>query len=300
MITRRRFLSLAALATLAVACKGKVTAGVRTLRDVVSGRPQSLELIQVGTELLPERAERFAFGLVDPKTQLLIDGTGQMWAAPDTGPEAKAIGPFAIVHHGDGLPENRGYFEAQATFPTAGNWQVIVEARPGGKGDLIIGGPSIVKVGVATDMPKVGDSAISIGTPTTKDGRGVDPICTRRPACSMHDISLDEALASNKPVVVIFGTPAFCTSQLCGPEVDLLQDVAAENAGKAHFIHVELYRDDEEATVRAQIRAPAPLAWKVVEEPATYFIGADQVIKERLLGPADRASFRDATAALLA
>lgn len=303
MISRRRFLSVAAVATLGAACakKGGAPTGGGTLRDVIAGRSQSLELIQVGTELLSGRPERVAFGIVDPKTQLLIDGTGRLWAAPDTGRDAKVIGPFDIVHHGDGLPDNRGFFEAVATFPTDGNWQLIVEARPGGVGEAKIAGPAIIKVGTATEMPKVGDPAIAVGTPTTTDARGVDPICTRRPEpCAMHAISLDEALGSGKPVVVIFGTVAFCTSQLCGPEVEVLQAIATENAGRAHFIHVEMYRDDEANTVAAQIRAPATLAWKVVEEPATYFIGADRIVKERLLGPADRANFRDATAALLA
>lgn len=300
MITRRRFLSLAAFAALAAACGRSVVNGAKTMRSVVAGRPQSLELIQVGTELLSGRSERVAFGLLDPKEQLLINGTGRMWAAPDTGPEAEVIGPFDIVHHGEGLPANRGYFEAFATFPSDGNWQMIIEASPGGRGDALIAGPAIIKVGRTNEMPKVGDPAIAVATPTTDDGRGVDPICTRRPACSMHAISLDAALASGKPVIVNFGTPAFCTSQLCGPEIDLLQEVAAANEGKAHFIHVELYRDDSDATVRAQIRAPGPLAWKVIEEPATYFIGSDKIIKERLLGPVDGARFRDATAALLA
>lgn len=300
MITRRRFISLAALAVFASACKTKVTNGLRTLRDVVAGRPQSLELIQVGTELLSGRSERLAFGILDPKTQSLIKGTGRVWAAPDTGPEAEVIGPFDIVHHGDGLPENRGYFEAQAIFPTDGNWQIIAEARPGGTGDYLIAGPAIFKIGTSNEMPKIGDPAVGVATPTTADGRGVDPICTLRPPCSMHEISLDAALGSGKPVIVTFGTPAFCTSQLCGPEVEVLQDIAKENIGKAHFIHVEIYRDDNEDTVRAQIRAPGPLAWKVVEEPATYFIGTDKIVKERILGPADRATFRDATNALLA
>lgn len=299
MISRREFLSVAALASLGVACGKKGAPAALTMRDVLAGRAQGLELIQVGTELLSGTAERVAFGLLDPRTQQLIDGTGRLWAAPDTGREAKVIGPFDIVHRGDGLPVNRGFFEALATFPSDGNWQLIVEARPGGAGEAKIAGPAIVKVGPSTEMPKTGDAAIAVATPTTSNGRGVDPICTRRPACGLHDISLDAALASGKPVVVIFGTPAFCTSQLCGPEVDLLQDVADNYAGKAHFIHVEMYRDDDEATVRAAIRAPGPLAWKIVEEPVTYFIGADKIVQNRLLGPADRANFRDATAALL-
>lgn len=299
--SRRRFLALTALAAAGVACAKKgATNGARTLRDIVAGRSQQLEFIQVGTELLPGREERVAFGIVDPKTQLLIDGTGDLWAAPDGDTKATAIGPFAIVHHGDGLPVDRGFFETNVTFPTEGNWQLIVEARPGGAGSAKIAGPAIIQVKRTNEMPKIGDRAISVATPTTTNARGVDPICTRKPPCSMHAISLDEALASSKPIVVIFGTPAFCTSRLCGPEVDLLQDVARANVGTAHFIHVELYRDDSDDTVRAQIRAPGPLAWKVVEEPATYFIGTDGVITERLLGPADRANLRDATARLLA
>ncbi len=45
--------------------------------------------------------------------------------------------------------------------------------------------------------------------------------------------------------MIVFATPALCQSRVCGPVVDIAEEVKAENEGKADFIHMEVYRDNE-------------------------------------------------------
>ena len=101
-------------------------------------------------------------------------------------------------------------------------------------------------------------------------------------------------------IVLIIATPAFCQSQLCGPEVDIVQSQAAAFGAKANFIHLEVYRDDKAATIQQQILSPAAQSWRLDQEPAIYYIDPKGKIAERALGPVDRADVRASLANLIA
>ena len=42
---------------------------------------------------------------------------------------------------------------------------------------------------------------------------------------------------------MLFGTPAYCESQFCGPEVTELQRIAAAHPDRALYIHVEIWKN---------------------------------------------------------
>ena len=52
----------------------------------------------------------------------------------------------------------------------------------------------------------------------------------------MHDDDLAEVLGK-KPVVLLFATPALCQSRVCGPVVDVAEQVKRESGDGAAFIH---------------------------------------------------------------
>lgn len=149
-----------------------------------------------------------------------------------------------------------------------------------------------------TPWPGPGDEAPASETPTTDDGRGVDPICTRDPVCSMHGLTIARALAASKPLIVSFATPRFCTSRACGPVVDLIEAEKERIGDEASFVHVEVWKDDDEAVGKTP--APAFGEWRLDNEPWTYFIGADGKVRERWLGPVSARELRRGVDALLA
>ncbi len=59
----------------------------------------------------------------------------------------------------------------------------------------------------------------------------VSKIDTRIPPDDMHDVDLADVLGK-KPVVLLFATPALCQSRVCGPVVDVAEQVQARVRGR--------------------------------------------------------------------
>ena len=298
-LSRREFFrttGIVALGAFAAACtkKLKITTGGKSLKSIASGHQQSLQMLPAGFEVLSGTPDRLVFTLKDPANgSAITTPTVQTWIAKDQ--TSAATGPLTATYRADGLPADRGFYEVQLTIPSDGTWLALVEAQRGGSTDWASGQ---FQVGRQTAMPKTGDHAVIVPTPTVKDHRGVNPICTRNPQCSMHTISLDVALKSGKPTVLIISTPKFCTSALCGPETDVVQSVSKGFAGKINFIHVEVYKDDKPTTVQQQLTSPAATAWHLDQEPVIYYIDKSGIIHARTIGPADKAEVQAAATTL--
>lgn len=297
-MTRRTFLQASGLTVLGVAAgcaRGpKTSPSTGTLEEIAGGRSQAVQAISVGTELLSGIEERVAWGLIDPVAkQPFASGDARFWFARQPGEQAS--GPYAMRAIGGPLA-GRGVFVADdVVVPSDGIWFGLVELTAGEDEPII--GLERFKVGATTQMPKPGDDAVSVPTPTTKAPRGVDPICTLDPPCGMHEVSLDVALERGDPIVLTFGTPAFCQTQFCGPITQLI-DAERPRHPDVTFIHVELLRDDSNDTILAyggrrpagyegNFLAPAVQAWQITEEPATYYIATDGTIAVRQLSALD-------------
>ncbi|MGZ4205222.1 MAG: TlpA family protein disulfide reductase [Actinomycetota bacterium] len=300
-LTRREFFrasAFVALGAVAAACAKKVngggTGGARTLAQITNGRKQTLNLI-TGSEILSKVPDRLVFNMTDPTNgNVIAASSAKVWVATDQ--NTPAMGPYTATFHDDGLGE-RGFFETPITMPSDGTWLALAEVTRSGSSTPEIGLAQF-QVGRQTAMPIAGDKAIVVPSPTYSDHRGVNPICTAKPVCSMHAISLDAALKNGKPTLLIIATPQFCQSALCGPEVDVVQAVSKEFTGKVNFVHVEVYRDDKATTIQQQILSPAAQQWRLEQEPAIYYIDTAGVIKSRTIGPADKADVRSALGTL--
>ena len=134
-----------------------------------------------------------------------------------------------------------GLYVANVTYPEAGEWGVEFRTAEGA------GAPETIRarfeVRAQGVVPAIGTQAPSTKTPTIADvGGDVKQISTdANPDPAFYQTSVDQALAAHKPFVLIFATPAFCQTQVCGPMLDQIKAVA-----KAHpevtFINVEPYQ----------------------------------------------------------
>lgn len=293
-------------AGLAACAKATTPPNPRSLPGITAGRRQNVNLVSATGEILVRPGgDRFPFALFVPNTtnDRYAGGTARIWIARDE--TSDALGPFDATWRDRGLGD-RGIYSTRAPFSADGAWLVLVEARAASKvvggstqaaSGTLLGGTT-VGVGRRSEQPVAGDRAISVASPTFENHRGVNPICTRKPPCSMHDLSLDVALRNGKPTVLIIGTPQFCESRICGPMVDVLDAVKRElPKGSVNFVHVEQYPDDTDAPAK-HVLAPAAKAWKLESEPATYFIRPDGMIAERFVGAADQAEVADQVKAL--
>lgn len=147
----------------------------------------------------------------------------------------------------------------------------------------------IVEERDAVALVQVGDPMRSVATPTVADNRGVDPICTRAVPCPFHEISLDDALASGRPTVLLVATPGFCQTDICGPVVDLLIDAVGDREGLA-VIHGEVYVDPAVfATGQLPSTTPVVDAYSLPFEPQLLVADADGTVVARLDTVWDRA-----------
>ena len=299
-LSRREFFrttGIVALGTFAAACAKKMkitTTGGKTLSSITSGHQQTVTMNTAGFEILSGTPDRLVFNLIDPANgSAITTPTVQVWIAPDT--TSTATGPLTATYRDAGLPAAKGFYEVPLTIPKDGTWLSVVIAQDPSRTDY---GSGQFQVGRQTAMPKPGDHAVKVPTPTVKDHRGVNPICTANPQCGMHTISLDDALKSGKPTVLIIATPKFCTSALCGPETDVVESVSKGFAGKMNFIHVEVYKDDKPTTIQRQLVSPAAAAWHLDQEPVIYYIDKSGIVHARTIGPADKAEVQAAATKL--
>jgi hypothetical protein len=129
-------------------------------------------------------------------------------------------------------------------------------------------------------IPKVGEKAPRIHTPTAAEvGGDLAKIDTRLPPDQMHKVDFADVVGK-KPIVLVFATPALCQSRVCGPVVDVVQEVADKYGNEADFIHMEVYNDnDPNKGIRPQLRA-----FDLETEPWTFLIDRHGVIRDRIEG----------------
>lgn len=127
-------------------------------------------------------------------------------------------------------------------------------------------------------VPGIGDALPPFDTPTFDNARDVSPTCTRQPEpCPMHEITLREALALDKPIAYLVGTPAHCSTGTCAPALDALIAARERLGDTVIFVHAEVYSDANATTV-----APAVNAVSMNFEPALFVTNASGVITARL------------------
>ena len=134
-----------------------------------------------------------------------------------------------------------GIYVADVTYPDAGDWGAEFTTTKQGEAPQT----TRVRYQVQPDgvMPGLGDSVPAVKTPTAADVKGdlrqisTDPA----PNSRFYQMSEDQAIAQHKPFVMVFATPAFCTSQICGPTLNKLKDMASAYPDMT-FINVEPYQ----------------------------------------------------------
>lgn len=119
----------------------------------------------------------------------------------------------------------------------------------------------------------VGEKAPVLQTKTLADVEGdLSRITTYRyPDRRMYQYSLDEALASGKPVVLEFATPGHCT--VCDKQLQMLKGLLAKYESEVLFLHMDQYKNPEAFT-----------AFKVIGDPWTFVIDGRRVVQFKRAG----------------
>lgn len=227
-------------------------------------------------------------GLVDPDSESFLASPSLAATATFAGPDDQTISDVPLDFTW-AVPQVRGLYEAKADFPAAGKWSVTVSADGYPKTD-----PAVVVISDKTAMPQVGDKAPPEVTRTLNDGPVAEISSDPNPDPDFYRLSLDQALADGRPTVVVFATPAFCTSQTCGPMLDTVKGVAADHP-QADYVHVEIYQNLDATSFDDLIPVKAVETWALPSEPWVFVTDSKGIITARWEGTVDA---KDLAAAL--
>jgi hypothetical protein len=234
---------------------------------------------------------RFPFGVFTAGRDQITDAQVAIYAAPGKGPNGTAIGPFpARIEDLTTKPAFRA--KTTADDPTAAQVAYVSDIpldKPGpwAFGALIKSGdsyqysllPAPHPVG-EYPVPRVGEKAPVVHTPTVGEVSEISQIDTRVPPDDMHAEDLADVLGK-KPVVLLFATPALCLSRVCGPVTDEAEQVKQEFGDRVAFIHQEVYNNNN---IQDGPR-PQMTAYGLQTEPWCFVIDREGKVSTVLQGP---------------
>lgn len=168
-----------------------------------------------------------------------------------------------------------------ATVPFERRGDRVIFAVADVDGELQRTSPFQFKVGAKGGPPDVGDEAIDINTLTGADvGGDYEQLSTRvPPPKAMLQDNFSDVLGK-QPVVLQFATPALCQTRVCGPVVDIAEQVRAEQGDGVVFIQQEIYNENDPSKgFRPQVGE-----WRLPTEPWIFVIDRDGKVVERFEG----------------
>lgn len=139
----------------------------------------------------------------------------------------------------------RGNYVTEMSFDRAGRWEL--EARVQESENVLLSTRIPITVKDASFTPVVGSVPPMVRNKTIDDVETLAQMTAGpRPDPELYQLTIEEAVASGQPLVLVMSSPGFCTSPTCGPQVDTVHDLKEIYRGQANFIHVEVYDNPED------------------------------------------------------
>lgn len=241
---------------------------------------------------------RFAFGLfqanrfienADVHARLyLLDGQTPRLLAEVNAPyrSVSAISRTKTVHqHADGTRHIhdsdtavRGLYVTRLNFPGAGTWGIELLVRERG-----VAFPAIRLSVAVLETPRTP----AVGTPAPRsrnliagDVKNLREIDTSaRPDSRLHQVRIADAIAQRKPQLIVFATPQFCTSRMCGPVVDVVRRLLPAYGKRVAFTHQEIWQDFASKKAFATVDE-----WRLQTEPWIFLVDGQGIIRAKFEG----------------
>jgi hypothetical protein len=225
----------------------------RTLSEVAAAAKSGPVLAPSVSLLIPGKA-RFGFGLFDRSHKQIGDAPGALYIARSL--SSPASGPYvarweSLTVKGHYLSKTvatdpdaaKTLYVADLPFKRTGKYLVLGLFRLDNR---LVGAGTTVKVVKGSNVPTVGSRAPMMHTPTKSSvGGDLSKIDTRDPHDDMHDVDYANALGK-RPIVLVFATPALCQSRVCGPVVDIAEQVKhSRPQDDVAWIHMEIYNNNK-------------------------------------------------------
>src|SRR3954447_18294576 len=224
-----------------------------TFQDLQSKYPAQLSL-GLGASVMRQGENRIPFVVLDKGARPVLNAAVALYTVHQDGTNVR--GPFLAKETKFDVKSSylaktsasdsstaKVFYTADVPFKGKPPQGVFALVRMDGR--LVAASPSPLGVKSAqAPPPDVGDAAVPIHTETLADGKKLSYLTTRVPP-DKDMVSTDFVdVLGKKPIVLIFATPALCQSRVCGPVVDVAEQVRSEVGDKAAFVHQEIYANN--------------------------------------------------------
>jgi hypothetical protein len=171
------------------------------------------------------------------------------------------------------------YWVVYPELPHAGNWGLGAEITLAD--GTVTQGQFVVQVEESAGAPAVGSQPPASENRTLETEPDLAKLTSDpTPNEALYQMTIAEAMASGRPSVITFATPAFCQTEICAPVVDSVEAVYDELGEEANFIHVEVYKLFDPLTIADEVSE-----WGLSSEPWTFVLDENGAVVARLGGP---------------
>ncbi|MGI8774925.1 MAG: TlpA family protein disulfide reductase [Actinomycetota bacterium] len=245
----------------------------------------------VSSEVTSTETNRFLIGLLSGDND-----------APIAAPEIELNVGFTEVDGPGAIPAEdaeflwtvegeRGLYKTEVDFPSPGRWAAQMTVSGPDLDEDVTGCFDVTESG---STPALGSDAPPSATATAKDGQNLSKISTAQdPNPRFYEVSVADALEEGEPFVLVFATPKYCASAVCGPTLEDVESVAKDYPDLT-FIHSEIYVGLEPSDKVL----PAVSEWGLPSEPWVFVVDADGKVVAKFEGAAPPEELRSALDAL--
>ena len=240
---------------------------------------------------------RLAFGIIEPGTGAVKNGEVKLetfFFQNDDRPMLKEtlVAKFQKWPVGD-----KGVYTSNVTFDVPGKWGVGVSFKS--SDGVEEKASSVIEVTEESHAPSIGNKAFPSNNTTANLSRDLSNITTdSTPYKPFYEYSIAESINEGKATLILFGSPAFCTTGTCGPQIDIVKNLHSDFSEDVVFIHVEIYENPME--IKGNISnakvVQAVKDWNLPSEPWIFLVDQQGVIKGRFEG---LATYQEIKAALI-
>jgi hypothetical protein len=241
---------------------------------------------------------RFAFGLM--KANKLLEGALvqlRIYAIDGSEPQlvSETNAPYHLIgnagngervhRHVDGTmhvhradSDVRGLYVTRLSFARPGQWGIEIQAREDH------GSPATARFTVtvldASQTPAAGSPAPRSRNLIASDVKDLREIDTSSPPDPrLHRVRIADAIAQGKPQLIVFATPQFCTSRMCGPLVDIVRQLLPRYQSRVSFTHQEIWQDFATRKLFSTVEE-----WRLQSEPWIFVVDGQGIIRAKVEG----------------
>src|SRR5215470_11316525 len=267
---------------------------VTTSELVVGGNRFAFVLLKDGSVLSARRAAVGLYDISGDDAQLL-SVTPALYHPLEVieGGRHVHVHPDGTRHLHDSATDVRGIYVAHVTLPRAGPWgvEISVERAPG----LVETTRLSVDALPQSRAPLPGAAAPRSRNLVASDVSDLRMIDSSEPPDSrLHQTRIVDAIRQGRPQVIVFATPKYCTSRVCGPVLDVVRTLIPVWGDRVAFVHEEVWQ-----TGGMQRLSPTMEEWHLRSEPWIFIVDGDGVIRARFEGLTTRGELETALREML-